>query len=50
MYCCSGGFYESLAVYRTTRRAGCRLRTAAFESFESLFLLRLIGRVGAIPT
>ena len=55
VYYCSGVFtyFESLTTYRNTHRAGCvseRLITAAFESSEPLFLLRLKGCVSAIPT
>ena len=44
---------ESLIVYKNTRRPcylSKRLIAAAFESSEPLLLLRLNGRVGAIPT
>ena len=46
-------YFESLTVYKTLIEQAVRLkrlRTASFESSESLFLLRLNGRVGAIPT
>ena len=47
-------YFESIKVYRSTRRA-CSLskkafKTSAFGSSEPLLLLRLNGRVGAIPT
>ena len=53
VYSYSSGFtyFESLTVYRNTRRAGCaKFRTAAFENSEPLFLLGPNGRIGAIPT
>ena len=45
--------FESLTVYRNTRRAGCvseKVGTIEFKSIGLLYLLRLNGRVNTIPT
>ena len=43
-------YSESIIVYRSTRRACSLSKTFAFGNSEPLLLLRLNGRVGAIPT